>query len=227
MASPAQALANAQNAQHSTGPRTVAGKAKVAGNGIIHGLFTAYERLAPEAADRVNELIARLRAAIPRHCDDQYDVVREYALAIWRNEIFRKMETSFFEAAVAVETERPESVALVETYGENILWGRALVHDAEGPNVLTKLMRYETRIKKELKSADEAYRNLVETAQISSLLEETIAPNKANPIAVPKPAPEASHPQQTPRNAPCPCGSGEKFKRCCGENAPAVLGTAS
>jgi hypothetical protein len=31
---------------------------------------------------------------------------------------------------------------------------------------------------------------------------------------------------QTPRNAPCTCGSGQKFKRCCGRNAPAVLHVA-
>ncbi|MCU1327535.1 MAG: motif [Bryobacterales bacterium] len=30
--------------------------------------------------------------------------------------------------------------------------------------------------------------------------------------------------QFTPRNAPCACGSGEKYKRCCGRNAPAVPG---
>ncbi|MFN7937095.1 MAG: SEC-C metal-binding domain-containing protein [Bryobacteraceae bacterium] len=34
-----------------------------------------------------------------------------------------------------------------------------------------------------------------------------------------------STPQQTPRNAQCPCGSGKKFKRCCGHNAPPVLNT--
>jgi hypothetical protein len=28
---------------------------------------------------------------------------------------------------------------------------------------------------------------------------------------------------QTPRNAPCPCGSGQKYKRCCGKTAPPVL----
>lgn len=44
----------------------------------------------------------------------------------------------------------------------------------------------------------------------------------------PKP-PAAEHATQpitepaTPRNAPCPCGSGEKHKRCCGKNAPPVL----
>jgi len=28
------------------------------------------------------------------------------------------------------------------------------------------------------------------------------------------------------RNAPCPCNSGEKYKRCCGRNAPAILQAA-
>jgi len=32
---------------------------------------------------------------------------------------------------------------------------------------------------------------------------------------------------QTPRGAPCPCGSGNKYKRCCGKDAPAVLGRAA
>jgi uncharacterized protein YecA (UPF0149 family) len=30
-----------------------------------------------------------------------------------------------------------------------------------------------------------------------------------------------------PRSAPCPCGSGAKYKRCCGTNAPAVLSAAA
>jgi hypothetical protein len=31
---------------------------------------------------------------------------------------------------------------------------------------------------------------------------------------------------QTPRNAPCPCGSGVKHKRCCGKNAQAMRSAA-
>ncbi|MCW5978553.1 MAG: SEC-C domain-containing protein [Bryobacteraceae bacterium] len=37
------------------------------------------------------------------------------------------------------------------------------------------------------------------------------------------PAPSAAPPRAeppTPRNAPCPCGSGLKYKRCCGRSAP-------
>jgi hypothetical protein len=33
--------------------------------------------------------------------------------------------------------------------------------------------------------------------------------------------------KQTPRNAPCPCGSSQKHKRCCGQNAPPVLTMAA
>ena len=37
----------------------------------------------------------------------------------------------------------------------------------------------------------------------------------------PEPARAAS---STGRNDPCPCGSGRKFKKCCGSNAPASRG---
>ena len=36
----------------------------------------------------------------------------------------------------------------------------------------------------------------------------------------------AQSPTQTPRNAQCPCNSGQKYKRCCGKNAPAILHAA-
>ena len=37
----------------------------------------------------------------------------------------------------------------------------------------------------------------------------------------------ASAPSQTPRSARCPCGSGLKYKRCCGTHAPPVLNRAA
>jgi hypothetical protein len=36
---------------------------------------------------------------------------------------------------------------------------------------------------------------------------------------------QAPEVRQIPRSAPCPCGSREKYKRCCGKNAPPVLTT--
>jgi AcrR family transcriptional regulator len=45
-----------------------------------------------------------------------------------------------------------------------------------------------------------------------------LLPGPAPAQAAPPPAPV-----HTPRSAPCPCGSGRKFKRCCGSDAPPVL----
>ena len=32
---------------------------------------------------------------------------------------------------------------------------------------------------------------------------------------------------EIPRGAPCPCGSGQKYKRCCGRDAPGVINQAA
>jgi preprotein translocase subunit SecA len=41
--------------------------------------------------------------------------------------------------------------------------------------------------------------------------------------ATPATAKPAAPARITPRNAPCPCKSGQKFKRCCGKEAPTTL----
>ena len=206
MATPAQCIANAANAQHSTGPLTQAGKAKTAGNSVRHGLFTAFEHLAAADSARIGQIVEQLNAPIAEITAAHEEVIRQYAIAKWRSERYYAMEAAFFVSALADEREKPESAALVEKYGEDVLLGHALRHDAAGPNTLTKLMRYESRIKKELALAKAAYDQL---PQQEAPLE------KAKPIASP----------QTSRNAPCPCGSGQKFKRCCGEHSPALLVT--
>jgi len=56
-----------------------------------------------------------------------------------------------------------------------------------------------------------------------SFCEPTEPPPPPPPAA---PAPKSSFCKpapQTPRNAPCPCKSGAKYKRCCGKDAPATL----
>jgi preprotein translocase subunit SecA len=41
------------------------------------------------------------------------------------------------------------------------------------------------------------------------------------------PAKPTAQPRNTPRNAPCPCNSGQKFKRCCGKETPIVQNRAA
>ena len=59
----------------------------------------------------------------------------------------------------------------------------------------------------------------------------------ADPITTPTPTGEPQqnqnfakrnpHPAEVGRNSPCPCGSGQKYKRCCGVNAPPILNQAA
>jgi len=62
---------------------------------------------------------------------------------------------------------------------------------------------------------------------------EPVAPKNTssfcNPASKTPPPPSSfcEKPKMTPRNAPCPCGSGAKYKRCCGTNAPPVLNRAA
>jgi uncharacterized protein YecA (UPF0149 family) len=47
------------------------------------------------------------------------------------------------------------------------------------------------------------------------------------PAAPALPSSFCEKPKLTPRNAACPCGSGNKYKRCCGKDAPPVLTNAA
>jgi hypothetical protein len=47
------------------------------------------------------------------------------------------------------------------------------------------------------------------------------------PAAPVPPSSFCEKPRLTPRNAQCPCGSGNKYKRCCGKDAPPVLNQAA
>jgi hypothetical protein len=65
--------------------------------------------------------------------------------------------------------------------------------------------------------------------EINAFLEDSSFCKPAPTAAVTpqKPTPSSfCNPPATPRNALCPCGSGAKYKRCCGKNAPPVLNVA-
>ena len=115
-----------------------------------------------------------------------------------------------------------QCLANAEQLGAWRLLGVAIGHDAEGAKVFPTLLRYQGRVSRELKRAKEAYEQLVFfIASRNTKSKPTSTPRPKNESQPPPAEPHA--PAQTPRNAPCPCGSGVKFKRCCGGDAPAVL----
>jgi len=59
--------------------------------------------------------------------------------------------------------------------------------------------------------------------QAASRLSGRLHPASPDPLSTPAPTP----PRQIARNAPCPCGSKLKYKRCCGKDAKPVLHAAA
>ncbi|HET8549499.1 MAG TPA: hypothetical protein VFL57_15910 [Bryobacteraceae bacterium] len=101
MASAAQIIANQQNAQLSTGPRTDAGKLAVSRNAIVHGLAAKKFFL----SDDEKPLFNQLREALLEHyrpaTAHEYALVEELAEARWRYRTARTMESSFLEVVIA------------------------------------------------------------------------------------------------------------------------------
>ena len=63
---------------------------------------------------------------------------------------------------------------------------------------------------------------------IMRLTNPPVAPAPAEPVSEAPPATkrtqsEPPEPTQIARSQPCPCGSGAKYKRCCGRNAPGLV----
>ena len=216
MSSSAQIAANIENAQSSTGPRTDAGKAKSAKNAVTLGLFSG-DFIRPGEGQIYAAFHAGLiRQLAPANLLEDI-LVEEIHRAYWR-----------LRRCGAVESH------LALPLGEN---ARYIFDPMESPDEDTE------RIQKSIDRArSQAHRLLHKcTAELrrmqterKSQPPEPIAPIPgASPVAPPVPPIETpvaqetqSEPAGTPRNAPCPCGSGQKYKRCCGEGAPAVLQAA-
>jgi hypothetical protein len=100
MATPAQTLANQNNAALSTGPRTDHGKQKVSANATRHGLAAKRVVLATEEQAAFDELRAQLIAHYEPADDTERTLVQRLAEETWRLERCRRAETAFLDAAI-------------------------------------------------------------------------------------------------------------------------------
>jgi uncharacterized protein YecA (UPF0149 family) len=93
-----------------------------------------------------------------------------------------------------------------------------------------ELRAWEAKFERQYDRAAKARANHKRTAYSLATQQALVAPlpviqptrNRTNEANPPAPASVGL----TPRNAPCPCGSREKYKRCCGKSAAPVLHAA-
>ncbi len=189
-----QILASRENAKASTGPRTPEGKTQSSRNALTLGLFTMADFVRPEEQPEYRTLSQSLWDELRPQTPLQQTFAAEIVKATWRLRRCAVIEGSFPSEADSPDPMQNEATARLQTSVDR---ARAQSH-----NILR--------------------RSLAELRRLQS----------QTPAEAPAPAPgpaksEITNPTQlfctTGRNTPCPCGSGVKYKRCCGINAPAVL----
>jgi hypothetical protein len=215
MSSPAQILANRQNAERSHGPVTAAGKARVSQNATKLGLFSVANFVHPEERDIFNEFESGYLTELSPATPLEQTLAREIIHAAWRLRRCANLEVTPPENMTDEELDRLQisidraRAAAQRTFHRSLKELRRLqteyLHPAEV--MIKQAMAMDALLKKDL---DDRQRQLAETAAENSAKQTQSQPQKNGAI---------------PRSAPCPCKSGQKYKRCCGKNAPPVLST--
>jgi hypothetical protein len=241
MTTHSQLIANQKNALLSTGPRTEAGKAASSRNHLTLGLYTKTDYVKPGDRLIYANFCQTMRAELNPACLLEETLVSEITAASWRLRHCDAADaglTDFDDATDklrrSVERARSRSTSVLHR-GINQLRrlqsGRTPAELASNckPD-LDLLPEPPAEFLAELDAVLAEYAALGDAPKAASVQAQGDAAIAASAQAPElasncKPGPQA--PRQTPqipRSAPCPCGSREKYKRCCGKNAPPVLG---
>jgi hypothetical protein len=127
MASPAQILANRENAQRSSGPRTTEGKQAASRNSTRHGLTGTQLVMPGEDATAYEELLEGIRCSYKPANEAERILVEQIAANAWRLMRAQRVETAFLaklaegasdpDAAIALAfLEKPKEVARMHRY---------------------------------------------------------------------------------------------------------------
>jgi hypothetical protein len=237
------------NPNGSTGPTTEAGKARSYRNATKNGLFSAGNLILDTETEEYLQTLKALFTQLSPEGVLEETFANEIMSATWRLRRYRILEEGDLTADLPPKEQT--SVDRARAQSHNILRRsmaelrqlqtertiRVQLNDLEIPGladtkqVLATLALHKKHSLDSRKSSDldtleglmaQADRELgMQTAQGSSFCEDP------EPSA---PAPDTSFCKTeptTPRNALCPCGSGTKYKRCCGAAAPPVLNMAA
>ena len=201
----------------STGPKTEAGKAKSSRNAIRTGLYAARDFVRPDEEEEYAQTLIKLMDELTPEGVMEQTFATEIMGATWRLRRCRLVEEAFsyiddldFDPMVDERTEKQQKSVDRARAQSHLILRRSL---AELDKLQTaRRLRNPTPegvryTREELKA--------IAKADVEAILAER------------KHSSFCEKPKFTPRNAACPCGSGNKYKRCCGKNAPPVLNRAA
>ncbi len=213
MATTAQILANRQNAENSLGPVTAAGKTRVSQNATKFGLFSVANFVRPEEQNTFNEFESGYLAELAPGSPLEQTLAREIIHAAWRLRRCASLEVAPPDDLTDEELDRLQTsidrarAAAQRTFHRSLKELRRLqtenLHPAE--IAIKQAMAMDALLKNDL---EKRQRQLSDNTPHISAKQTQSEPAKT---------------RQIPRSAPCPCKSGQKYKRCCGKNAPPVF----
>jgi uncharacterized protein YecA (UPF0149 family) len=216
MSSTAQILANRQNAERSTGPVTAEGLARVSQNATKLGLFSVANFVRPEEQDIFNEFETGYMVELSPVTPLENTLTREIIQAAWRLRRCASLETAPPENMTDEELDRLQisidraRAAAQRTFHRSLKELRRLQSEHLEPArlMIQQAMATDALLLKDLEDRQRQLAASEKAAQANSAKQSQSQSEKTVSIA---------------RGAPCPCKSGEKYKRCCGKNAPPVL----
>lgn len=129
MATPAQIQANRLNAQKSTGPSSVEGKAATRFNALKHGADAASQIIPGEDPEILADLTAEYYVQYRPEGPTEIALVETIVKADWNVRRFGRIETQLLN--VLIDSQEPGDYPL----------GAAYVADAAGPGALQKVFR--------------------------------------------------------------------------------------
>jgi hypothetical protein len=235
MATPAQILANRANAQSSTGPVTAEGKSRCSRNAVATGLFSKGDFVLDDEREDYAQFCAAYEADLTPEGAIEHTLAAEIIHAAWRLRRCSRIEAEidpYDDEEELAETERSLDRARANAHR---IFNRSM---AELRRIQTERhLRAKLPAQTDLGVANckeiDGFRKLTPRFD-EEFLKEWIAVDSRLTL---RQTPESDFAKQTqsgpepapltPRGAPCPCNSGQKYKRCCGKEAPPVLTRAA
>jgi len=175
MATEAQIIANRRNAQKSTGPRTIQGRAAVSQNAVKHGLLTRQDVITSESQADFDLYRERMLAELAPSSPMESMLAERIVTLSWRLKRTGRIQNQVIDALNADNTSDPlaklkqslffknhdQSQSGPSTSSAHLTLGRMAIKDFANARVLDRLLMYERRIEHSL------YKTLLELQRLN------------------------------------------------------------
>jgi hypothetical protein len=170
MSSTAQIQANRQNAQKSTGPTSIEGKAISAKNAVKHGLFSIETVIKGENWEDFNLFREKLLDEFAPEGAVEVMLAERIVSIGWRLKRIVRIQDQVFDVMIEKDEPSPYQKQLnsmmpqamrddLRGAGPELVLGRAVISDFSNSRVLERLLMYERRLERSLnKTMDELHK---------------------------------------------------------------------